>query len=268
MSSLRALGGGELHGDKLVRITYLDESGTSSRQQEPFIVVAGVLVHGDHQLNKLRQALDEVLRKHVPSDADTLVLHTCDIYGGNKFFDKSRKPEWTIDKRCALLDDIAALPKRLNLWITFGHVEKSRFPATDLAIADDAEAKIVAIGAAYMSCLIEVDQWFRQNARRENTIVIVEDNRETRKFIGEQHRIHQNPEIAATLTEKERNYFPLRHIQEDPAFQPKRVSHPLIVADFIAFFVKRLLMKDPHAKRFCCPWWGRVAMGRVKLPPL
>lgn len=265
--SLRALGGGELWGDKLVRITYLDESGTSSRQQEPYIVVGGVLVHGDHQLNKLRLALGEISRSHLSAaDAETQVLHTCDIYGGNKYFDKRRKPEWDLQRRLRILDDLAALPADLNLWITFGFVEKAKFPVTELPIANEAERKKLAVGAAYMSCLIEVDQWFRQNARQENTIVIAEDNQETRQFVSEQHRIHQQPSIAAALTEQEASYFPIRHIQEDVAFQPKRVSHPLIMADFVAFFAKRKLMNDPHADRFCRPWWGRIAMRKVKLP--
>src|SRR6267378_1487647 len=99
--TLRALGGGELIGDKLVRLTFLDEAGVSNKVQEPWLVVAGVLVHGDVQLGKLVEELEKVVEKHIPEKyRDGLVLHTSDIYGGNgKVFDKKRNPEWTIEKR-------------------------------------------------------------------------------------------------------------------------------------------------------------------------
>jgi hypothetical protein len=41
----RALGGGVLSGDKLVRYVYLDETGTGDPAKEPFVIVAGVMIH-------------------------------------------------------------------------------------------------------------------------------------------------------------------------------------------------------------------------------
>lgn len=87
-----------------MRIVYLDESGTSNKQEEPEIVVAGVIVHGDHQLNKLRYALSKIMEDHIPAqDRDSVVLHATDIYGGNRYFDAKRKPEWTYQRRMASL---------------------------------------------------------------------------------------------------------------------------------------------------------------------
>lgn len=261
--SLRALGGGELWGDKLVRIVYLDEAGTSSRQQEPFAVVAGVIVHGDQQLMELRLALQQIMSDHIPeSDRKTLVLHTCDIYGGTGYFDKKRKPEWDWDRRAAILRDLAALPQKLNLYVTWGPIQKTAFPFSRLresgAMATDLQ---LIVGAAYMMCMLEVDIWFRQNARGENCIVIVEDNKDTRQFVRAMHQQYQDPDILNKLTvlESDKPYFPLRHIQEDPGFQEKRVAHPLVLADFIAYFIKRRVMGDERSFEFSSPWHLRTA---------
>ena len=253
-----------------MRIVYLDEAGTSKKDEAPFIVVAGVVVHGDHQLRKLREELRLIQERHIPeTDRDSLVLHACDIYGGNKYFDTKRKPEWTYERRMAILADLAQLPGRLNLYVTLGLVPRDQFPYTGLAVTDAADFMRKAIGATYMSCLIEVDQWFREHARQENCFIVVEDNRDTRQFIKETQQYHQGSEIAKYLNEKERQYFPLKHIQEDPNFQEKRVAHPLVLADFIAYFVTRRLRRDARAMRFSDAWWhDRSLWPRVRLPSL
>lgn len=251
-----------------MRIVYLDESGTSSRQQEPSVYVGGVIVHGDHQLNKLRVALGNIMTRHIPeTDRDNLVLHATDIYGGNKYFDEARKPEWTYEKRMAILNDLAQLPAALNLRVTFSRVQKEKFPKDKIPVRDEAELLVKCVGIAYMSCMIEVDQWFRQNARRENCFVVVEDNNSTRQFIKQAHQEHQRERVREGLSAREQHYFPLRHIQEDPNFQEKRVAHPLVLADFIAYFVKRRFSGDSRSFQFSDPWIGRTAALQVKPLP-
>lgn len=243
-----------------MRIVYVDEAGTSKKEEAPFVVVAGVVVHGDHQLRKLRDRLSAIQTKYVPeADRESLVLHTCDIYGGNKYFDTKRKPEWSYERRMALLTEIARLPAEANLQVTFGIVRRDEFPYNkELPIADERDCIRKAIGVAYMGCIIEVDQWFRHHAKGENGIVVAEDNANTRQFIKETQQYHQRQEIAKHLDERERNYFPLKHIHEDPNFQEKRVAHPLVLADFIAFFLTRRLRGDARANQFSDPWWGKA----------
>lgn len=78
-----ALGGHPLAGVELARFVYLDESGISNPEQEPWLVVGGVIVHGDHQLDSLYDALEGILEKVPEEQRQGLVLHTADIYGGN-----------------------------------------------------------------------------------------------------------------------------------------------------------------------------------------
>ena len=49
-----------------MRFVFLDEGGIS--QHEPFVVVAGVIVHGDEQLIPLEKKLDRLIRKHIPEE--------------------------------------------------------------------------------------------------------------------------------------------------------------------------------------------------------
>lgn len=159
-----------------MRIVYIDEAGTSNKTDEPFLVVAGVLVHGDHQLNKLNAALQDILRKHIPeADRDKALLHATDIYSGRKYFDPKRKPEWTIERRMAILDDLAKLPVDLNLKVVFNFLDKVQFPPERLDIDEPGVSlKALSVALVYVSCLIEVDQWFRDNAKMENCFVVLE----------------------------------------------------------------------------------------------
>lgn len=262
---------GQLAGDNTVRIVYLDEAGTGGDKDGPFIVVGGVIVHGDHQLNKLRAELARIMEDHVPAkDRSTIVLHSGDIYSGSKDFDKGRKPEWKDQsKRMALLEDLASLPAKLNLQVTYGLLSKERIPEIKRAFELTKPVDILChvVGMTYTACLIEIDQWFRQNAKGENCFIVVEDNNDTRRFIRDMQRQHQDPKTALEL-DAEREYFPLKHIHEDPNFQPKRVAHPLIMADFVAFVVKRALMGDHGVKHLWKAVQPRFAFSRIKLPPI
>lgn len=210
------------------------------------------------------------MENHIPeADRDKVILHATDIYSGEKYFDKARKPYWSWDRRAALLNEISAIPANLNLHITWAPIDKNNFGFARLRSAEAKESDLqLAVGAAYMCCMLEVDLWFRENAKQENCFVICEDNRETKQFIRTMHKRYQDRKVLTdvTMTEKDRNYFPLRHIQEDPSFQEKRVAHPLILADFIAFFVKRRLMADDRSFQFSEPWIHRTA--GLKVPAL
>lgn len=264
--SLRALGGGELDGDRLVRIVYLDEAGTSSRAQEPYLVVGGVIVHGDHQLEKLEEELESIVERHVPIQyRDGLVLHTSDIYGGNgKVFDKRTHPEWTPEKRMAILADLAKLPEKLNLWITFGYIKKETFPAEELLPGVDATA--AAHLCAFVVCAIEIEHWMRQNAHKEHCLMIIEDTPRAKQLIKNTQRQYQDRKLIESWGEEFKDFIQLKKIKEDPAFQGKRPSHPLVLADFVSFVMKRVLMNDSWIYPYYAPWRARLAMSKVKLP--
>jgi hypothetical protein len=251
----------------LVRLVYLDESGISSKLEEPYLVVGGVIVHGDHQLAKVETALEAVLERHIPEGQRYgLVFHSGNIYGGyGKFFDRRKNPGWTIDKRLAILSDIALIFEKANILTVSGFVERAKFPLT-YTPAPDANLTVEAHLCAFMGCALEVEMWMRQNTRKEHCMIVAEDNREARRLIKESLRGLQDKKVAESQDPAHAKYFPLRHIKEDPAFQEKRPSHPLILADFVSFFMKRKLMGDAHAEPFYRKIHERTAALRFQWP--
>jgi hypothetical protein len=253
----------------LVRLAYFDEAGVSSKNQEPYLVVGGILVHGDHQLEKLEQELAAVVDRHIPEKyREGLTLHTSDIYGGNgKVFDKGRNPYWTAERRMAIMADLAKIPAKTNILVCCSAVERAKFPQTmTLAEGEKPDLTIEAHVCAFMACLLEIDFWLRQNAKREHCLVIVENNERAKKLIAETQRYHQDKNIVKTLSEEHREYFPLQKIKEDPLFAKKKPSHPLVLADFVAYVWKRVRMKDPWIAPYYTPWRDRHAALKIQSP--
>jgi hypothetical protein len=111
---------------------------------------------------------------------------------------------------------------------------------------------------AFMACAMSAEHWMRRNAPNEVCMLVAENNDQAKNFIADSQIYHQDKRIIDQLSVWERKHFPLRKIKEDPLFQPKRQSHPLIVADFIAYVWKRVLMKDRRYDRFMRPMIGQV----------
>ena len=89
-----------------------------------------------------------------------------------------------------------------------------------------------------------VEHWLRLRPKNENCVLVVENNDRAKKMITDVQRYHQEKKIEKILDAKELVHFPFRKIQEDPLFQAKRPSNPMILADFCAYVFKRFLMKD------------------------
>src|SRR5258706_338524 len=125
---LRALGGAPLLGANLTRFVYLDEAGISGKQ-EPWLVVGGVLVDGDTQLDDLYREIEVVSERHLPQDYrdEDIILHAGDLYGGNGHFDEGRDPYWTMEKRHAVLADLAKIPDKTDILIAGAPMDMSQF---------------------------------------------------------------------------------------------------------------------------------------------
>src|SRR2546430_2602291 len=84
-----SISGVELDGDKLVRLVYLDESGSST---EPFLVVAGVIIDADKQWRLVERNVNELIGKYVPEENQKgFIFHATDMLGGHGIFAKHRE---------------------------------------------------------------------------------------------------------------------------------------------------------------------------------
>ena len=90
-----------LWGDKIVRLVYLDEVGTSNPRDEPFLVITGIAVNADRQFKEVESYLDGLLHKHV-AEPDGIVFHAMELWHGTKQF---HRDHWPLEKRLEILDD-------------------------------------------------------------------------------------------------------------------------------------------------------------------
>jgi hypothetical protein len=245
-----------------MRLAFMDESGISRPEEEPFLVVVGIIIHGDHTLNGVEAQLERIMRRHIPPIRwDDFVFHATELFnGGGKVFKRERPdligpPQWPLDRRLNIADEIMAIPKKFGLGLALGWVERATFAerfklATDWSQGEMAMAQQVA---AFSTCSFFIEQWMRRNARDENCILVVENNDRARSLIRNTHQWHQSKKVLEVVDEFGRQLLPLRKIRQDPLFQEKRASNALIVADFCAYVWKKVLMKDKRYDRFFEP---------------
>ena len=98
-SRLLALGGAPLEGESVMRLVYVDEAGRSGN--EPVVVVAAVIVHGDSQLIPLEKDLDLLVEKWIPEEfRDDFVFHAAHIFNGTgKGVFSRREQQWPPERR-------------------------------------------------------------------------------------------------------------------------------------------------------------------------
>jgi hypothetical protein len=100
----------------------MDEAGISNPEQEPFLVVASVVIHGDNSLNGVQSELERIMKRHVPLvHWENFVFHATELFnGGGRVFKRERSdligpPQWPLERRLRIADEIMAIPKKLGL---------------------------------------------------------------------------------------------------------------------------------------------------------
>lgn len=263
--SLRALGGGKLSGNRIVRLVYVDEAGISNPKHEPFVVVAGAVIHADNTLRAVERYLDRLIKRHIPEkDQKDFVFHAAELFnGGGKVFVRSKAddpdPEWPLEKRLKIADELALIPKKFKLPLALGFVERANFPLSP-EFPKPLTPRDRTIGAhvtAFGQCCMLVELWMRRNASNEICMMIVEDNDQARTLIRETLAFNQT-DMGDLMDEQWKKVFPFRKIKEDPLFQKKRTSSALQVADFCAYVFKKILMEDERYERFYNPMRKQV----------
>src|SRR5215470_15141222 len=111
--SPRALGGGDLVGDRLVRFVYLDEAGTGDPQVEPYVIVAGVMVDADKQWKRVENHLIDLADAFAePEDRLGFCFHANELYTGGK---REFKEKYPLQKRHDALASICEIPDKFSL---------------------------------------------------------------------------------------------------------------------------------------------------------
>jgi Protein of unknown function (DUF3800) len=250
-----------LEGDRLVRVTYMDESGLGKR--ESILVEAAIIVHGDDQVVPVEEHLEGLVEKHIPSDKrEGFFFHATDIYGGGDkdciFHDKA---EWPDERRWAILDDLVAVPAKFKLPVCAGIIQKARFAdALSEKTHTALEISVAQHALAIIQCEIAVEMWLRKNTEKEITHVIAENNNEVRHAAREAHVLLRNKDEMAKEGFVDHACFPFKRIRDGLQFTTKAESRLLQVADACSWAVRRAANNAPIAFRFYQPVRDQIVL--------
>jgi hypothetical protein len=242
-----------------MRFVYLDESGTGPIGEEPWLVVAGVIIEADHQWRNVENHLHSLADQHVAeAHRERFVFHAAELFSGGKTFawnGISREERWKI------LDALVAVPALFSLPVIFACVDRKK--AANSAPKGERPAKTVAMvqAVAYTLALYQVECWMRTFTHsHEVAAVVVEDNDNAREMIRSAHDFVQ-AKHSTFLKEHRLQGIAVRRIIETPHFNNKRESSPLQLADVCAFAIKRRKMGKPHSERFYDPLVPQMLSG-------
>lgn len=247
-----AIAGGPLDGDRWVRVLYLDESGVGNLKADPFLVVAGVIIHADTQWAALANDLSNLLSDAVPFGAPRPAhLHAKDIYHGSGEFPREL---WDRDRRNKLLwavGDLVELYKIPVVWIAIDRKDYARMHPGD----SPEEHTRDAYTCCAVGCFIQAEMYMRQQHNSaEVCSIVMEQNHNLQKRIPEMIQFMRDPgDQAANLLPLWKKVSPLAKIIDTPACQPKTASSLLQLADYCAFAIKRRMENKPGYKRLTTP---------------
>lgn len=248
MSAAAALWGYPQESSQVVRFIFVDEGGIS--RHEPFVVVAGVVVHGDDQLVPLEHELERLMFKHIPRNQwFDFAFHAKDIWSGKgKVF--GDRDKWPLRRRLDILRDLARVPRKLNIPIIYEAVERAKLDLSEIAKREGrdptpTEHSNTAHAVAFTACTLRIEQQMHAKWPKEVAQIVAEDNDEVRATLKGVHAgLRDVARLGGTVPRD--HILPLRRIRGSVHFARKTESKPLQLADLCAFAIRGHLARHPH----------------------
>lgn len=248
-TAVRALGGGPLAGEKIVRIAYIDEAGISKISQEPIVVVAAAIINPDQEYHVLRRYYRDLADDLFPNGENrAMIFHAKDVFHGSGEFPRKH---WPLPERIKILERLAQVPALFDIPICLGAINKKAYISDRREKYPDASEKEClkwAHAVAFFLTLQAIDHWMETRAFGEVAMIIAEDTPKVKELLG---YIHHGAQSDAKINE---DVFTTRHIVDEINFVKKAHSELLQVADTVAFISRRGLgdcgICLPLARRF------------------
>lgn len=239
-------------------VVYFDEAGIGKIAEEPFVIVAGVVVQPDKEFKALEDELKGLVRQYIPAeDQDEFVFHTTDPFGGRKYWrDRER---WPKALRWEILDRLCDLTRKYDLPVTYGYVDKQKYADRVREVIGDMslnEALRMAHAAAFSTAAMGVQRLLDRHALDKNAVAmfVAEHQPEMRGFLKRVQYLFKDPEQEVfKIPDEDGLRVPLTRIVDTLHFAEKRENSLLQLADVCAFCLKRYMMKRPDADRFIKP---------------
>lgn len=227
-----------LEGERLVRLIYVDESGTSNNGKEPWLIVAGIIVDGDKDVRPLERYLDNLAVESVaPELLPEFWFHATGLYSGDKFF-KRGDP-----KSIEILRDLASLPQKFGLPVIWGAIRKADFQIEKMKMPMSGKqghfqtfdkGHLLQV-AAYNICMSKAEEWIAKNHPADLARVFWEDGSGVKPLIKHTHKfLFMDPCPIQGLPN-----MPAKHLSGPAYFVEKKDDRLMQLADVCAFCIKK-----------------------------
>ena len=222
-----------------MRIGHLDESGTGDPDDEPWAVMAGVLVNADLQWKKLETYLQRMVAEHLPHvPKSKQVFHASQIWTGNGVFGAKRfRDKWP---RRMILLELCMLPKQFDLPVVWACIDRKRYRARWPNLTHK-QAIAAELALCSVQCLAVIERYMRGRPDDEVAMVFYENNNTSRAFIKRAQdylRGSPAPEVMRPAYDK---YFPLKQVISTAHFEEKTDNSVLQLSDALAYALARKL---------------------------
>jgi hypothetical protein len=225
---------------RLLRIAYFDEAGTATVRQEPYLVVGGVLIHGDTQWQPIEKAFLKIREALVPPKLQTeFVFHAMHLFSGHKKYEGLLSPQ----ERFRILHEVISIVPIYKLPIAYTAVKRIDLPQF-FPDAPTAELTHEAHQIAFVLCVRTFQRWFTENCADEMAVCVAAKNdQKNRQLELKNNYLHFRSrgkyllkKIGLAANASLLNFVDALH------FASPSESIGLQLADCITFAIKRYVM--------------------------
>lgn len=242
-------------GERMTRFVYLDEAGISNPEQEPWVVVAGFVLHADGQWKGLDRYLGDMIDDIFPEGPpEDFYFRGYDLWSGSKqgyFASPQNGGRFTGEQRWKILEQLISIPGLYSLPVVLGindrrdHVFRSPEHGDGVHPLAPADEVIAEQASCYFQCALQVEKLMREHAQEDEVAILIAEHGPANKPVKQVHNwIRKAKSVADLVNDAELNpewtqFLPVERIVETAHFANKTDSLPLQLADICAFIIKR-----------------------------
>ncbi len=249
------------------RFVYLDETGTGDINAEPWILMAGVMVHNDMRWKAVERYLQELADNFaLPEDRFGFFFHARDLFTGGK---QEFRDKYPLEKRHAALAALCAIAEKFSLPVFMYAINRPDYIAKYGAGKkpnDIITEQLMHLSAA---CATGIEGYMRTRAEPDEVATLVyEQNGDKDEHIRTYHNFFRTDYAAAALREvKNPRLLRFERIIET-AFQVEKTDSSLLqIADACAYVLSCKMRGAGLEDRFYAPVRRQVVFGHRAILP-
>ncbi len=232
-----------------MRFAYLDESGVANPRQEPWLVVAGVIVDADRQWRGIEARLSALADEYAPPQArEGFVFHASELWSGGKALVRDVYPA---HRRWEALGGLCSLMEEMAVPIVFGAVHRATYTEACGHNLTQSEVTIDAQVVGFTLCITLVERYMRALPQSgEVATITVEHNSQTIELFRRQQRRMKSTAALEGMNPQAAAFWPVIRIVDTVSYCEKHDTSLLQIADVAAFVIRKKLEKNPHIERY------------------